>query len=249
MLTGYDLLAFASIGRELSRRRIAIAAFVAYAISHTVGFAALSGASVRYRFYSRWGVTAEEMAQIVVSYSVTFWIGLLALGGVSLALAPLPDAPFLPAPAVTRAAGVAARGGRRRLRRGLRRAARAAAHRPGRWCGSPVQRSPLAQLALSVADWLLAGSILYLLLPAGAPPFLTVLGAFLAAVLLGMASHVPGGVGVFEGLMVLWLRPWLPAAALLPDVRRLPRGLLPAAVPGRRAGPRRRRRRGSGAAT
>src|SRR4029079_8057544 len=60
-----------------------------------------------------------------------------------------------------------------------------------------------------------AGSILYLLLPAGAPPFLTVLGAFLAAVLLGMASHVPGGVGVFEGLMVLWLPPWLAAPALL----------------------------------
>jgi len=90
VLTGYDLLAFASIGRPLARRRIAVAAFVAYAISHTVGFAALSGASVRYRFYSRWGVTAEEMAQIVVSYSVTFWIGLLALGGVSLAMAPLP---------------------------------------------------------------------------------------------------------------------------------------------------------------
>jgi phosphatidylglycerol lysyltransferase len=215
VLTGYDLLAFASIGRPLARRRIAVAAFVAYAISHTVGFAALSGASVRYRFYSRWGVTAEEMAQIVVSYSVTFWIGLLALGGVSLALAPLPDAPFLPPPVVTRTAGVLL-------------VALVAAYvvicfvrrTPVRVGPMLVRlpRPPLAvtQLALSVSDWLLAGSILYLLLPAGAPPFLTVLGAFLAAVLLGMASHVPGGVGVFEGLMVLWLRPWLPAAALLP---------------------------------
>jgi phosphatidylglycerol lysyltransferase len=215
VLTGYDLLAFAAIGRELSRRRIAVAAFVAYAISHTVGFAALSGASVRYRFYSRWGVTTEEMAQIVVSYSVTFWIGLLALGGVSLALAPLPDASFLPAPAITRAVGV------------LLVAAVAAyvvlcvVRRGPLRVGPMLVRLPrptlaLAQLALSVADWLLAGSILYLLLPEGAPPFLTVLGAFLASVLLGMASHVPGGVGVFEGLMVLWLRPWLPAPALLP---------------------------------
>jgi len=215
VLTGYDLLAFASIGRQLSRRRIAGAAVVAYAISHTIGFAALSGASVRYRFYSRWGVTAEEMAQVVVSYSVTFWIGLLALGGLSLALAPLPDAAFLPAPALTRAAGmlmiaaVAAYVGTCLVRRAPLRA------------GPLLVRLPrpalaVAQLALSIVDWLLAGSILYLLLPAGAPPFLTVLGAFLAAVLLGMASHVPGGVGVFEGLMVLWLRPWLPAASLLP---------------------------------
>ena len=45
---------------------------------------------MRYRFYSRWGVTAEELSRIVFSYSVTFWLGLLALGGLSLALAPLP---------------------------------------------------------------------------------------------------------------------------------------------------------------
>ena len=65
--------------------------FLAYAISNNVGFAMLSGASVRYRFYTRWGVTAEELSRIVFSYSVTFWLGLLALGGLSLAVSPLPD--------------------------------------------------------------------------------------------------------------------------------------------------------------
>ena len=216
VLTGYDLLAFAAIGRALPRRWIAGAAVVAYAISHSVGFAALSGASVRYRFYSRWGVTAEEMAQVVVSYSVTFWVGLLSLGGISLAVAPLPEAAFVPPPMLTRTAGVllvaivavylvvcALR--RQPLRVGP--------------VTVPLPRPALAfaQLALSVADWLLAGSILYLLLPTGAPPFLTVMGAFLAAVLLGMISHVPGGVGVFEGVLVVWLRPWLPAEALVPS--------------------------------
>ena len=48
----------------------------------------LSGASVRYRFYSRWGLTGEELSRIVFSYSVTFWLGLLALGGFSLAVSP-----------------------------------------------------------------------------------------------------------------------------------------------------------------
>jgi phosphatidylglycerol lysyltransferase len=215
VLTGYDLLAFATIGRALPRRHIAGAALVAYAISHTVGFAALSGASVRYRFYARWGVTAAEMAQIVVSYSVTFWIGLLGLGGVSLALTPPPDAAFLPPPAVTRAIGVVLIGAVAAYvvaclaRRGPLRVGPASVV-------LPRPALAVAQVALSITDWLLAGSILYLLLPTGAPPFLAVLGAFLAAVLLGMASHVPGGIGVFEGLMVLWLRPWLPASALLP---------------------------------
>ena len=49
----------------------------------------LSGASVRYRFYTRWGLTGEELSRIVFSYSVTFWLGLLALGGISLAVSPV----------------------------------------------------------------------------------------------------------------------------------------------------------------
>ena len=57
-LTGYDLLAFAYIGNPLSRWRVAGASFLAYAVANSVGFAMFSGAAVRYRFYTRWGVTA-----------------------------------------------------------------------------------------------------------------------------------------------------------------------------------------------
>ena len=90
-LTGYDLIAFVYIGKRLPRRRIAAVSFLAYAISNSVGLAMLSGASVRYRIYTRWGVTAEELSRIVFSYSATFWLGLFALGGVSLVTAPIPD--------------------------------------------------------------------------------------------------------------------------------------------------------------
>src|SRR5262245_56082375 len=65
ILTSYDLLAFAYIGKSFRRIRVAVASFLAYAISNNVGFAMLSGASVRYRFYSRWGVTGEELSRIV----------------------------------------------------------------------------------------------------------------------------------------------------------------------------------------
>ena len=104
-LTGYDLLAFAYIGKALPRARIALASFLAYAISNNVGFAMLSGASVRYRFYTRWGVTAEELSRIVFSYSVTFWLGLLGLGGLSLVVSPLAAARELPAHAAPGARG------------------------------------------------------------------------------------------------------------------------------------------------
>src|SRR5207249_1898868 len=97
VLAGYDFIAFAYIGKQLSRLKIAITSFLAYAVANSVGFAMLSGASVRYRFYSRWGVTTRELSRIVFSYSVTFWLGLFALGGLTLAISPLPRAHALPA--------------------------------------------------------------------------------------------------------------------------------------------------------
>ena len=215
VLTGYDFLAFAYVGRHLAWLRIVMASFVAYAISNNLGFAMVSGASVRYRFYTRWGVSAEELSRIVFSYVVTFWLGLLLIGGLSLMTGRWPRELGVALPALVAPAG------------GLLMAASlayvvAACLRLGpiRIRGVqlplPSPKIAAAQLAVSVLDWTLAGTVLYVLLPSATVPFLTFLGAFLASQLLGLASHVPGGVGVFEGLMVVLLKPFLPSATLLP---------------------------------
>jgi phosphatidylglycerol lysyltransferase len=230
-LTGYDLLAFAYIRKPLPRLHIALASFLAYAIANNVGFAMLSGASVRYRFYTRWGVTAEELSRIVFSYSVTFWLGLFALGGLSLVVSPLPNAQELPGHQVLSIAGVVL-----------------LLVPPAYVVTTIVRRKPLrirtfelplppvriaiGQVVISAVDWALAGAVLYVLMPPLALSFLQFLGIFLIAILLGMVSHVPGGVGVFEGLMVILLRPYLSSGQLLPAlvVFRLSYYLLPLIV-------------------
>jgi phosphatidylglycerol lysyltransferase len=215
VLTAYDFVAFAYIGRRLAPVRIAVASFLAYAIANNVGFAMLSGASVRYRFYSRWGIGADDLSRIVFSYSVTFWLGLLAMGGVSLIVTPLPEAADLPARWLIAPAGwtllavVAAY-----------LIATVVSPKPlsfGRFV-LPLPRPAIgvAQLTISSIDWALAGAVLYVLLPPVPLGFLGFLGAFLAAQLLGLISHVPGGVGVFEGLMVLLLGPSIESGRLLP---------------------------------
>jgi phosphatidylglycerol lysyltransferase len=215
VLTGYDLLAFVYIRKQLARARIALASFVAYAVANNVGFSMLSGASVRYRFYTRWGVTAEELSRIVFFYATTFWVGLLFVGGVSLATSRLPDDLQIPGKAVVAITGwllalvVIAYLAATWIRREPIRISRLELLLP-----SP--QLALAQFAISACDWILAGAVLYVLLPDGAPPLLAFLGAFLVSQLLGLASHVPGGVGVFEGLMIVLLKPYLPSAALLP---------------------------------
>jgi len=230
VLTGYDFIAFASIGKQIARARVAATSFLAYAVAHNVGFSLLSGASVRYRFYSRWGVSARDLSRIVVSYSVTFWLGLLALGGLSLALSPPPAAHFwwprLGAPLgwllMATSAGyvIAATVRRSPIRVGSME------------FRLPTARLALIQLVISAVDWSLAGAVFYVLLPPGGASFPAVLGAFLIAQLAGQASHVPGGVGVFEGLVVLMLQPSYTSAQLLPAlvVYRLIYYLVPLAI-------------------
>ena len=216
VLTGYDFLAFAYIDRRPPRVNVALASFLSYAISNNVGFALLSGASVRYRFYTRWGLSGEELSRIVFSYSVTFWLGLLALGGISLALSPVPSLAGIGARATSTAGWLLAASA----------AAYVAAAAIGRGPVAigrlrfPLPTFPVAltQLVLSAADWALAGAVLYVLLPTGSVPFLAFLGAFLTAILLGMASHVPGGLGVFEGLLIVLLKPYLSSGDLLPPL-------------------------------
>ncbi|MGE0815398.1 MAG: bifunctional lysylphosphatidylglycerol flippase/synthetase MprF [Vicinamibacterales bacterium] len=215
VLAGYDVLAFEYAKKALPRRRIAAAAVLAYAVAHSVGFAMFSGASVRYRFYSRWGVTAAELARVVVSYSITFWLGLLALGGLSLVAGAGSGAVALVPPAAGAAIGwllvatVAAFLGATAIVRAPVRVA-------GYQFALPAPGLALRQLAVSLADWTLAGAVLFVLVPPGHVTFTALIGAYLVAVLAGMVSHVPGGLGVFEGLMVLLLRPWMASVDLVP---------------------------------
>jgi phosphatidylglycerol lysyltransferase len=215
LLTGYDFLGCASLGLRLPAREIARTSFLAYGIANTVGGLALAGYSVRYRFYTRSGLSLGDLSRLALSYSVTFWLGLLTLGGISLAIDPLPAVRGLPASWALRTVGcllaaaplaylVAAALRREPIR--IRRFA----------VPLPPLRLAIAQLALSCAEWILFASVLYVLLPPSELSFLTFLGAFLAAVLLGLVSHVPAGLGVFEGLMVLLLHPYLSSQQLIP---------------------------------
>src|SRR6188472_374130 len=105
ILTGYDQLAFLYIRRPIGRWQIAMASFVGYAIANNVGFALLSGTSARYRFYSRWGLSGQEISRVVLFYSGTFWLGLLVLGGWALVGGPMARLDTYIAPGIGHATG------------------------------------------------------------------------------------------------------------------------------------------------
>ena len=64
----------------------------------------------------------------------------------------------------------------------------------------------LGQTILGAGDVCAAGAVLYVLLPTGHPvAYETFLAAYIFAALVGIASHAPGGLGVFEATMLVAL--------------------------------------------
>ena len=88
VLTFYDRLGTIYAGHTVSYGRVAFASFCAYALSHNLGFAAVSGAAVRYRLYAHWGLTPLQIAKTVAFCSLTFALGGMVLGGTILFLEP-----------------------------------------------------------------------------------------------------------------------------------------------------------------
>src|SRR5580693_8266901 len=88
ILTFYDRLGTIYAGHTVSYGRVAFASFCAYSLSHNLGFAAISGAAVRYRLYAHWGLTPLQIAKTVAFCSLTFALGGMVLGGTILFLEP-----------------------------------------------------------------------------------------------------------------------------------------------------------------
>jgi uncharacterized membrane protein YbhN (UPF0104 family) len=183
-------------------RSVMTTAFLANAFSQSIGLALLTGSAVRMRMYARRGVDAAAVARISAFVTVTITLGLLACGAAALlaSRAPLAIAHIV-LPVRALGLGLAlvvlgyviwAAGGRGDRGDG------------GRW---PVQRPgvrvALAQLALSAADWVVTATVLYALLPPAAGlDYASLVRVYLVAQTVGMASHVPGGAGVFEAVVL-----------------------------------------------
>ncbi len=214
-LIGYDALALRYVQHPLAFRRIAFASFTGYAVSNTLGFPLLTGASLRYRLYTGWGVPTADVARIIAFYSTTFWLGALTVGGLALLLDPIP----LPAP-LHLLSPLLHPIGAVLLALALGYALLSLAHRRtvavrGHAIQVPSPGLVAAQFAVSIADWVAAAAVLHALLPPGTVSFAGFTGAFVAGQMLGLVSHVPGGVGVFESVLLVLLSPHLGAPTVV----------------------------------
>jgi uncharacterized membrane protein YbhN (UPF0104 family) len=204
VLSLYDLMGVRNAGASLPWRKVAAASFAAYAVAHNVGFAALSGGSVRYRIYSKAGLSGLQIAQVIAFCTLTFALGSFLLCGLSLALRAEQAGPLLHIDAgIARFIGwllvllVAVYVATGTIRR-----------QPLRWRGSQVQLPgvglSLLQVVVACVDMSLATGVLYVLMPAGSTDgYVAFVSIYLLATAAGLVSTVPGGLGVFESVLLL----------------------------------------------
>ena len=181
------------------------ASFITYAFANNLGMGVLMSGALRASVYGRHGVGLTEVAKLTAYGAFTFALGAGALGGWSFLTAQ--DAAFS-------ALGLDSRLGR--LIGGLLIVwpvayiaacafLRGSISILGRHFQLPKPGFAVLQLVFGLADVAVNASIVWTLLGASAPRYATFLGGYLVSVVAGLLSGVPGGVGIFEGVMLILL--------------------------------------------
>lgn len=214
-LTFYDTLALRYLKNPLPYRRIARASFVGYAFSHNVGLSLVTSVPMKYRFYSTWGLKAVDVVKVAAFCGMTFWTGFMTLAGATLFLEPervpaLFDLPIADA----RLIGLFFLG---LIAAYLVFSTRGRSLKLGRHTLLvPRTRFAMGQILASCLEWCSASAVLFFLLPpiesVSSPTFLSL---FLFAYVAGFVSQVPGGLGVFESVILLALKDAAPTPAIM----------------------------------
>jgi len=206
-LTFYDLFALRTIGRsDVPYRVAALAGFTSYSVGHNIGASVLTGGAVRYRIYSAWGLDAIAVAKVCFIAGLTFWLGNATVLGLGISFAPQAASSMdqLP-PSLNRAFAILILivlaayvawvwRGRRTI------------GRSGWQVTLPDGPLTLLQIGIGIIDLGFCALAMYMLVPDDPNiGFVSLAVIFVAATLLGFASHAPGGIGVFDAAMLVAL--------------------------------------------
>ncbi len=200
-LVFYDVNAIDYVGKKLPFPQVALTAFAAYAVGNTAGFGALSGGAIRYRAYSRLGLTPEDIGRVIAFVTIAFGLGLAGVGSIALLAIADEIAPLIDVSSwvlrvlggsivLVLAAGVVlGRGGR--------------SVSIGRFSlRLPDSATWSRQFLVAAFDIAASATVLYVLLPQTAISWPVFLAVYAIAVGLGVLSHVPAGLGVFETVII-----------------------------------------------
>jgi phosphatidylglycerol lysyltransferase len=202
-LAGYDLIALRLLrAPPVPLGMVALTSFISQAFTFTFGFGVLTGGAVRMRLYGMAGLRPDQIIAASLFATVAIWVGLGTVTAVALIFGPHTAESLLSLPHGTgRALGLIIFAF---IVGGLSYAAAKSPKLPGSDVRAPGAAATGLTLLIGVLDVVSSALALWVLLPAdvgiGFAGFLVI---FTTAITLGVISHVPGGLGVFEGIILL----------------------------------------------
>ncbi|KMO43266.1 hypothetical protein VQ03_08835 [Methylobacterium tarhaniae] len=205
-LTCYDALALRQLKLKVPYRTTALASFTSYAVSFNLGFPLLTAGTVRYWIYSAQGLSPGRIAALTIVAGFTFWLGMGAVLGISLIreAEPLSHLTYTSV-LFNQGLGVATLAAVLAYLAWVTVKRRSVKVRGWR-LELPGLKLSLSQMLVGAGDVCAAAGVLYVLLPAGhGVSFETFVAIYVLAAMLGIASHAPGGLGVFEATVLLAL--------------------------------------------
>lgn len=200
----FDVLGRRFVGAKLADRRTLLIGAVSYAFNLNLG-SIVGGAGFRIRLYSRLGVESVKIAGMIAFSIATNWIGYLLVAGAVFAsgAVPFPEG-WKAGDDMMRIIGV----GMVAAGLGYVALCRFSARRELRFRGRsftlPSAATAVSQAALGASNWLVIAGVAWVLLGREAP-YATVLGVVCVASIAGALAHIPGGLGVIEGVYVAML--------------------------------------------
>lgn len=212
-IAGQEYFALKTAHRPLAFPVAALGGFMAQSIGHSSGFSVAVGGGLRYRLYSMFGARLADVAKTQASFTGTLALALCLQIATAMLLHPgLLDHEIVLPQGVTRSIGVGlALVSLALLAATLRRSP---VDLFGRRIEPPPFRFVAPQVLCSVIDIACLAAAAHALLPADLhADYPTVLGIAVVSLTLGIASSVPGGLGVFESSVLLLMAPSAALAA------------------------------------
>ncbi|VVO02864.1 lysylphosphatidylglycerol synthase domain-containing protein [Pseudomonas fluorescens] len=210
----FDLIGRTYIRQNLGWRQVLPVGIISYAFNLNLS-AWVGGIAMRYRLYSRLGVSTANIAKILGLSMATNWLGYMLLAGTvfSSGLVRLPPSWKLSSDALqgvgllllllSASYLVACRFSRQRTwaLRGIE-------------INLPSLRMALLQLFLGALNWSLMAAVVFTLLPKQLD-YPVVLGVLLISSIAGVITHIPAGLGVLEAVFIAMLQHEVSRGSLL----------------------------------
>ncbi|HEX2959143.1 MAG TPA: lysylphosphatidylglycerol synthase domain-containing protein [Chitinispirillaceae bacterium] len=205
VMTGYDWIGLRYAGVHLPFRKVVFTSFVGDTLNNNLGLSAIVGSTIKFRFYSTWGIGASSIARAIGFYTIGYWLGFSFLSSISF-LYYFPQIGFLGdwsrhlqlvisillmVPVILFVTML--------FQNRIKKVSLGKFH-----IDIPSPGKGLAIVLVGILDWTITGVMFYILMPQTAlRDVFKFISMYVISHIAGMASQVPGGLAVFESAAML----------------------------------------------